>query len=123
MFRVRLSYCRWIIVFTPIISGCAVIPVPSRLSVDDKLPIAQPLGQGETIVVYGVNADPPEPVSHPYFIFGCRDAAFQGSERDTMTRLTDSIRDGNPAILATKGLREELKSMLGAKLPHAGLDV
>ena len=124
--RVRLCYCGWIIVFTTIISGCAVISVPSHLSVDNKFPIAQPLGKGEAIVVYGVNADPPEPTDNFYFIFQCRNFAFQGSKWnkwDTIARLTDSIRDGNPAILATKGSIEELKSMVDVELPQPGLDL
>jgi len=119
--RVRLCCCGWIIVFTTIISGCAMISVPSHLNVDNKLTIAQPLGKGETIVVDGVNADPPEPTDNLYFIFQCRNFAFQ--QRDTITRLTDSIRDGNPAILATEGSREELKSMVGVELPQPGLDL
>jgi len=93
---------------------------------EESLQIAQPLGKGETIVVYEVNADPPEPTGNFYFICQCRNFAFQGSKwnnRDTIARLTDSIQDGNPTILATKGSREELKSRVGVELPQPGLDV
>lgn len=115
----RLYSCGWIIVLATIISGCAMIPVPSHSSVDNKLPIAQPLGKGETIVVYGVDADL-KPAGHPYFIFSCRSLPFIPN---TITRLTDSIRNDNPAILATNGLSKELESMLGAQLPQIGLDL
>lgn len=121
--RVRLCYCGWIIVFTTIISGCAAIAVPSHLSVDNTLQLAQPLGQGETIVVDGINAKAPEPTENLYFIFQCRHFAFEGPQWDTIARLTDSIRVGNPAILATRGLSEELKSMLGVDQPQFGLDL
>ncbi len=120
LFRVRLCHCGWIIVFTTIISGCAMIPVPSHSSVDNQLPSAQPLGKGETIVVYGVDADLPKPADHPYFIFWCRSLPFKPN---TIGRLTDSIRDGNPALLATKGLSKELESILGVEVPHTGLDL
>src|SRR5574337_1066438 len=120
LIRVRSYYCEWIILLTIIISGCAMIPMPSHSSVDNQLPIAQPLDKGETIVVYGVDADLPKPADHPYFIFWCRSLPFN---RNTIMRLTDSIQDGNPALLATKGLSEELESMLGGELPQIGLDL
>lgn len=120
--RVRLCCRWWIVVFATVVSGCAMIPVPSHLSVDNQLQIAQPLGKEETILVYGINAEPPERTDNFYFIFQCRHFAFE-SGWDTPTRLTDSIRNGIPGVLATKGLREELQSMLGADLPHVGIDL
>lgn len=120
LIRVRSYYCGWIILLMIIISGCAMIPMPSHSSVDNQLPIVQPLDKGETIVVYGVDGELPRPADHPYFIFWCRTLPFN---RDTIMRLTDSIQDRNPALLAAKGLREELESMLGVELPQIGLDL
>ncbi|GEM_PF-1907117 len=119
----RLRCCGWIIVLAIIISGCAEIPVPSHLSVDNTLRISQPLGKEEAILVDGMNAEPPEPTENLYFIFQCRHFAFKGPQWDTIGRLSDSIRDGNPAILTTRGWSEELKSILGGDQPQFGLDL
>lgn len=109
-----------IIVLTTIIFGCAMIPVPSHSRVDNQLPIARPLDKGDTIVVYGIDADLPKSADHPYLIFNCKSLPFNSN---TITRLTDSIPNGKPTILATKGLSEEMESMLGGELPHIGLDL
>jgi hypothetical protein len=109
----RICWCGLILVFLTLFTGCIPVPLPSKLTDQDKLQQVSPLEQDDVIVVYGDNAANPwaspssnslKSLTRYYFTAGCT-AVFHN---DTVGELITAILKVNPqpGRFAVKHLNE-----------------
>jgi len=90
---VRSHYSYFLIILIlPIFSGCIPLPAPSTETIKDELSLTKTIEKGETILVYGNNAQRPHYFGEPYFSMGC----MLDYQSDTVNQLSKYILKLNP---------------------------
>jgi hypothetical protein len=109
----RWSHSLSLLIVIVLASGCLPLPAPSITRTDSKL-VEQPRAEGDTILIFGRNAERPlrgrilstsGDGLFALFVAGCRDVAYH---QDTISRVGESVYEANRAILGPKGLADEM---------------